>query len=388
MARIYLDARPLSSPFSGFGRYCRELIPELVAQAPGHEFVVIRSGQKDGNGPFPGSDGLRELVLRGRGTGSLLASTPRLRLLFRRYGIPDLYHSLFHLLPLGLRRGATAPAHVIVTLHDLIWIDYSRQTERTRLAAVWRRHLGSMAIRYALQRADHVICDSEATLREAGRWISRTNCTPIHLGVAPEFFVDSDASDRNDTRQAGAPYVAAFGVPKAYKNIGCLVRAFSVLVRDWPTTRLVLIAGDGGARREIERCGLEPSVSVISSPTDAQIRDVIRHAEALVVPSLAEGFGLPVLEAMALGTPVVVSRAPALLEVAGDAALVFDTTNPADLAAVLARLLADGALRAELARRGIERAREFTWRRTAAATLAAYDRVLEYGCAMSSSPGR
>jgi glycosyltransferase involved in cell wall biosynthesis len=377
MARIYLDARPLSRPVSGFGRYCRELIPELVAQAPHHEFVMIHPGQKTENETHVFSENVRELVLCGRGTGSLLASAPRVRALFRRCGTPDLYHSLFHLLPIGVRRGAMAPDHVIVTLHDLIWIDYSRETERTRLAALWRRNLGSMAIRYALQQADHVICDSEATLREAERWISRARCTPIHLGVGREFFTDSEPIDREDPHEARSRYFAAFGVPKAYKNIGCLVRAFSVLVRNWPTSRLLLIAGDGGARHEIERYGLEQSVTIVNSPTDAQVRDVIRHAEALVVPSLVEGFGLPVLEAMALGTPAVVSRAPALLEVAGDAALAFDTTDPADLAAVLSRLLADRSLRAELARRGIERARKFTWRRTAAATLAVYDRVLE-----------
>jgi glycosyltransferase involved in cell wall biosynthesis len=388
MARIYLDARSLSSPFSGVGRYGRELIPELVAQAPGHEFVVIHSGQETEHGPHALSGGVRELVLRGRGTGSLLASAPRLRALFRRHGTPDVYHSLFHLLPVGVRRGAIAPAHVIVTLHDLIWVDYSRETERTRLAALWRRQLGSMAIRYALQQADHVICDSDATLREAERWIPRASCTPVHLGVGREFFADSETIDRAGNHEPRRPYVAAFGVPKAYKNIGCLVGAFAVLVKDWPTTRLLLIAGDGGVRRDVERYGLEQSVSVVNSPTDAQVRNIIRHAEALVVPSLVEGFGLPVLEAMALGTPAVVSRAPALLEVAGDAALDFDTTNPADLAAVLSRLLADRALRAELARRGIERAREFTWRRTAAATLAVYDRVLERGCAISHSPGR
>ncbi|MFN7985707.1 MAG: glycosyltransferase, partial [Vicinamibacterales bacterium] len=138
----------------------------------------------------------------------------------------------------------------------------------------------------------------------------------------------------------------------------------------------VLLGGDGGVRADIARLRLEDVVDVRTHVTDADLRALIRGAQAHVVPSTVEGFGLPVLEAMALGTPVVTSDADALREVAGDAALSVRATDASALTASLSRLLTHPALRERLSAAGRARARQFTWSRTAAGTLAVYDRVL------------
>src|SRR5205085_12463656 len=101
---------------------------------------------------------------------------------------PDLLHSLFHVVPFGIRAVRESPPRIIVTLHDLIWVDYAREVEPTIVHAWWRRRLGTAAIRYALGIADHVLCNSEATRRSAGRWLPPSRATVIYHGVGEEFF--------------------------------------------------------------------------------------------------------------------------------------------------------------------------------------------------------
>ena len=374
MARIYLDARAASGVASGVGRYCSALIPELVAQAPQHEFIVLRTGSA--SPPLAEGANVREVAVGGRSAAlPLLLSARRLHGLFASAGAADLFHALFHLVPFGLRRGAHRPAHTVVTLHDLIWLDHPEMVEPNRLMAAWRRRLALTAIPYALRTADHVIGNSETTLQNARRWVDAERCTAIHLGVGAEFRADPGPTASRAGTIPG-PCVAAFGVPKAYKNIGCLVRAMAMLSPRWPALRLVLVGGDGGVPREIAAAALDGRITVTGRLTDAELRDVVRGADVFVVPSTVEGFGLPVVEAMALGTPVVISNIAALSEVAGGAALAFDPASPSGLAAALERLLGDESLRREMATRGRQRATQFSWPDAAARTLAVYERIL------------
>jgi glycosyltransferase involved in cell wall biosynthesis len=129
-------------------------------------------------------------------------------------------------------------------------------------------------------------------------------------------------------------------------------------------------------RRLASRLGVLERVRFCGSAYGAELVQLLHGAIALIFPSLVEGFGLPVLEAMALGTPVVVSDVPALREVAGDAALVFDPYRPESLAAALTSVLDDERLGSRMSAAGRARARQFAWARTAEQTLAAYERVL------------
>jgi glycosyltransferase involved in cell wall biosynthesis len=369
--RVYLDARAVLGP-SGLDRYCEGLIPQLAAQAPFHEFVVVRLEQAPG-AAYSSASNVREVRVRGvTGTLQLLLSRRTLERIFERHGSPDLLHALFHVVPFGIRAIRAAPPRIVVTLHDLIWVDYARLVEPTVVHAWWRRRLGSTAIRYALGIADHVLCNSETTRRSAERWIARERATVVYHGVGDAFFTTAGQSAPGAATQT----IAAFGVAKPYKNVACLVRAFALIAAEHPAARLLLIGGDGGARALIDRLGVGDRVIITGAVADAHLRTLIRETAVFVVPSLVEGFGLPALEAMALGTPVVVSDTPALREVAGDAALVFDPHEPASLAAMLTRVLADARLRSELRNAGTARAREFAWSRTAEQTLGVYDRIL------------
>lgn len=375
MARIYLDAWCMKGEPSGVSRYCRGLIPALVAAAPQHDFVILRPAgneRRDPLSPRTKAASVREVFVRRPGPDwTTLTSRPALARVFREHGRADVYHSLFHLMPLGLRRGRLAPRRIVVTLHDLIWIDHAHLVEQRWLAAEWLKRFGGAVIPHALRSADHVICVSRATARRAAEWLPIDRTTIVHHGVDERWFAPPVASS------AGEPYVAAFGVPKAYKNIACLVRAFRDVRGQWPGLRLLLIGGDGGVGREIRAAGLDPFVTVTGCLGEDDLLARMHGARLFVVPSLVEGFGLPALEAMAAGTPALVSAIEALQEVTGDAALTFDPQRPAHLAQVMTTALADGALRRDLAERGQRRAAEFRWPAAAAATLAVYDRVLQ-----------
>ena len=377
MARIYLDARSASNTTSGVGRYAAALVEELVLQRPEHEYIVVGNRQFVERSP---ARGLRCVDAGGSGSVGLALSRPLLSNAFRQFGTADLYHALFHIVPYGIRIGIHTPARIVVTLHDLIWIDHAEKVATNRIAAAWRRTVGSALIPYALTTADHVICNSEATATRANEWLPESHRSVVHMGVGSDFLADT-ADERQITGHVprstpAARYITAFGVAKPYKNIACLVSAFAGLRREHPDVRLVLLGGDGGVRADIARLRLEDVVDVRTHVTDADLRALIRGAQAHVVPSTVEGFGLPVLEAMALGTPVVTSDADALREVAGDAALSVRATDASALTASLSRLLTHPALRERLSAAGRARARQFTWSRTAAGTLAVYDRVL------------
>lgn len=379
-ARIYLDATAMENEPSGVNRYCHNLVPRLVALAPEHEFIVLRAAGASGS--LLPSGGAREIVLRWpRRDWANLIAKPALNGAFRRHGRPDLYHALFHLLPIGVRRGPSAPSRVVVTLHDLIWIDHAHHVRRNWIAAEWLRRFGGFAIPYALRSADHVICDSKTTAQRAASWVAADRRSTIYLGVDEAFFdaeIGTPASLAH-VLDRGVPYVAALGVGKAYKNVQCLVRAFAALLLEWPHVHLVLIGGDGGILPEVLAGRLLDCVTVTPRVSDAELRSIIALSRMFIVPSLVEGFGLPALEAMAVGTPVAAADNPALNEITGDAAVHFDPLDPGQLTGILRDVLQNDALHRSLSERGRRRAAGFRWSVTAAQTLAVYEALLTAG---------
>jgi glycosyltransferase involved in cell wall biosynthesis len=375
MARIYLDTWCMNSESSGMGRYGRGLVPALIAAAPHHEFIILRPAAHAARGPLippPEVTSAREVFMRRpRPDWTTLLAQPLLARVFSRYGRPDIYHSLFHLLPVGLRKGRFAPRRIVVTLHDLIWIDQARRTHHNRLAAEWLERFGRIAIPHALRLADHVICGSNATSNRAAVWLTDDRKTTVHYGLDEAWFRRPAVPPSSSRR-----YIAAFGVAKPYKNIATLVQAFARIRQRCPDVHLVLIGGDGGAGTQIRTAALDAHVTITGSLNDDDLRALVSGARVFVVPSLVEGFGLPAIEAMALGTPLVISDIEALQEVTGDAALRFDAANPAQLAEAIISVLDDEALGRDLAARGRARAARFRWSNTAAQTLAVYDRVL------------
>jgi glycosyltransferase involved in cell wall biosynthesis len=179
------------------------------------------------------------------------------------------------------------------------------------------------------------------------------------------------------------PFIIAIGTLEPRKNFAHLVGAFGALAARHPALRLVIAGHDGPARAEIEAAiarlpvGARDRVVVAGPVSDAGRRALLENATLLAYPSIYEGFGFPVLEAMTAGVPVVAARAGSIPEVAGDAALLFEPTNEHDLADKMNRVMTDDATRSELIARGRDRVHAFSWDHTARALASCYRRVAE-----------
>jgi glycosyltransferase involved in cell wall biosynthesis len=288
----------------------------------------------------------------------------------RRLGI-ELLHSPHHHTPL-----APGGPKRVVTVHDVTFLilrDRYPQARRLYMEGVTRA---------AVRLAGAIITPSNAVRRDVIErlGVRDERVVAIPEAPAPHFAPVTDAARLAAAREKyGLPerYVLSVGSREPGKNRPALLRAFARL----PKRGLALaIAGQPAWRYEdeqrlVERLGLGERVRFLGYVPDADLPALYSGAEAFAFPSLYEGFGLPVLEAMACGTPVVTSDGSALAEVAGDAALLVDPRDTDALARALERLLADEALRAELRARGLERAGDFSWERAARETLAVYHAV-------------
>ncbi|MFP4599116.1 MAG: glycosyltransferase family 4 protein [Persicimonas sp.] len=379
MSRIYLDARNITARPAGVARYALSLIPELIRQAPQHDYVVVRHSSNKTPIEVLGYD-LTEAWIDTPidNLHNFALGAPALRGLFDTHGAPDLYHDLFHILPLGLRLRAPRDFKVVVTLHDLVWLDYPHQSQPNWLAAEAIRAFARAAIPYALDSADHVISVSEPTARRARRWLKSGRFTTIPHGVTHEFFRPWPPPRETlpEVVDDQIPYVVAIGNDKPYKNLHRLIDAFARALPEIGDARLVLIGNCAGLEDQIAWSGVADKVILTGFLSDTELRQVLGHARLFVFPSLVEGFGLPVLEAMAMGVPTAVSDLEPMRTVAGNAGIKFDPHNTGDLAKAITRVMTSDATHASLSERGQRRAAEFRWPLTARKTLQVYKKVL------------
>jgi glycosyltransferase involved in cell wall biosynthesis len=284
-------------------------------------------------------------------------------------------YALYHATSQMMGGSARHVAPMVVTVHDVIAERLAGN--HVGLAAVMRRrHLR------AVTAARGLIFSSEHTRREflSLHDYPAERCDVVHLGAEPAF----SPGDRDRARAAlgierDRPLLLHVGSEERRKNVETLLAGVSRLARERPDVVLVRIGGRSArSRRLIARLGLEPRVRYRSGVAEGELVNWYRAADAFVFPSLYEGFGLPVVEALACGCPVVAAAATSVPEITGEAAtLVADPLDARDLAAAIARVLDDGALAAALAAAGPARAARFTWARAAAGTLAAYRRALD-----------
>jgi glycosyltransferase involved in cell wall biosynthesis len=298
-------------------------------------------------------------------------------LVLRREGI-DLLHA-----PASFTFPVLAP-RLVVTVHDFVLRRYPEFLPSVAGRAYYRlmNHLG-------VRGAARIAAVSEFTRGELlAFWPEAAGKTRVVLnGVAASFRPVREARDLERVRDAyelPRSFVLYVGTRKKHKNLPRLLEAYARLPeslrRESP---LVAIAGPDPRYPEVDaavaRHGLTEVVRWRARVDERDLPAVYSLARLLVQPSLQEGFGLPVLEAMACGTPCLVARAGALPEVGGDACLYADPLDVADLHRGLLRLTEDGGLRAELSRRGIERARQLPWSRAAAGLAALYREALDGG---------
>lgn len=378
MARIYLDARNITATPAGVARYALSLVPELVRQAPQHEFIVVRHTSNRTPIEVEGAELSEAFISCPIDTmQNYLGGAYALDGVFREFGAPNIYHSLFHILPRGIRRRARG-AQVVVTLHDLVWIDHPHQSQPSWRSAELIRAFARLAIPYALKTADHTICVSEPTLRRAERWLNPDRASTIYHGVSPEFFEAAPPlSERlSQFEQLQTPLIVAVGNAKAYKNLDRLVDAFARARRELGAGHLVLIGDCAELEGFIAQSGAQEFISRPGFLTDEELRALLGRARLFVFPSLVEGFGLPILEAMAMGAPTAVSDLEPMRTIAGSAALHFNPYHTGELARAIKLVLSEGSLHRRLSDAARARAAEFRWPKTAEQTLKIYEQLL------------
>ena len=375
--KIALDARKVGHPEVGIGRYVLELARHFPSLAPEFEFLLVLDHRLDAS-EVP--DGCRQVVL-GRfpfedGVWSKLYSPWWMNTLVPRY-LKRAHVSLFHatnfVLPL------IGCCRYVTTIHDLAFVKTPEAYD-----SFYRLYLKSL-VRIAVRRASIVIADSEAT-RSDLTGILKVNparISVIHLGVGEEYSVcdDQDYLHRVQRKlQLPGRFLLHVGVVQRRKNLEALLKAGQSALRDGLIDEIVLAGRDGfgagAVRQKAKRLGIEGRVRFLGYVPQEFMPGLYNLAQVLVMPSWYEGFGIPVLEAMACGTPVIASNVSSLPEVAGNAAMLVSLDDAAELARALRKLLTDSHLWSEMRGKGLNRAREFNWTETAAKHLEVYRQVL------------
>ncbi|MGW1681608.1 glycosyltransferase family 4 protein [Saccharopolyspora sp. NPDC002376] len=348
MPELVAIAEQLLAPVpGGTGRYTRELLRAMAETAPDDweiSSVISRGGDVEA-ARVPGVAGPRVLPLPRR---ALIAAWER--------GVPiwpggDSVHAMTPLAPPAKRgRG------LVVTVHDTVpWTHPETLTPR---GVSWHRR----AIGRAARQADALVVPTSAVAAELAEHTSASRMQVIGEGVTPSLLTEPDPAVQLDLPPQ---YVLAIGTIEPRKGYPHLVWALAEV----PDVPLLIVGRQGWGDLDLQQiavdCGVGDRVRVLSSVTDAELAVLLRNASALAAPSLAEGFGLPLVEAMALGVPVVHSDAPALVEVAGGAGVVAPRADPVALAAALREVLGDPRRRAELVAAGHRRVADFTWTRVA-----------------------
>jgi glycosyltransferase involved in cell wall biosynthesis len=353
--RVGFDVSAVGGTSPGIGRYIDELLPALRAIAPGS--VVELSHRSMQVGPS----------LPSRRAWTHLALPAWLS----RSGL-DLVHYPAHDGPLVGR----IPS--VVTIHDLSWLTRPNLHRRRRVARS-RLVVGRLA-----RRAAAVIVPSEATAAavQARLGIDRRRIHLTPLAPAAEFRPIDAAEARAAAARLGAPPGAFLfvGTVEPRKNLAGILDALAILRRESRDARLVVVGDPGWAlslTKEVARRGLGPTVTWLRGVGDADLAALMSAAAALVAPSFDEGFGLPVIEAMAAGLPVITSDSGGQAEIAADAALAVDAGDPGALAAAMRAVIGSTSLSADLRARGLKRAASYSWARTARETLAVYHSVID-----------
>jgi glycosyltransferase involved in cell wall biosynthesis len=367
--RILIDYRPALRERTGVGEYVHQLARALAGGSD--ELTLFTSSWKD----RPAAGSVAEL-----GGSALIDRRIPVRLLtlaWHRLGWPpveslcgrsfDVVHSPH---PLLLPSRAAAQ---IVTIHDL---DFLAHPERAD--AEIKRDYPSL-VRAHAHRADAVIVPSRYTASQVQQ---RLEVPPDRVFVCPEGVPPEWIPAPAGAARSRDGYLLFVGTLGARKNVAGLLTAYEMLVASHPDVPPLVLAGNSSPEaapllESLARRRLSDRVRYLGYVPASARRRLYDGASVLVLPSFDEGFGLPIVEAMALGVPVVASNRGALPEIVQDAGLLVDPDDPAALAAAIDRLLRDASWAAKLAERGSDRARAFTWSRTAELTRAVYHQAIE-----------
>ena len=366
--KIAFDLRRIKN--LGIGRYMKDLVEAILAQEPRGDYLLILP---------PGAEDMIQA-----GSSSAKTLTPNLKYYSVREQVQlpwilhknkvDLLHAPHFMLPLV----RSCPS--VVTIHDvipLIWKD----DLGSRIGQVYYRWMISAATRLA----DRIITDSKFSRGDIVRrlGVNPEKITVVYPGISPEFRQINDNVQLESVRskyRIENEYIVYAGIYKPRKNHAALLRAFQRFLSSEGHANLVLVGplkdGEQELRRLAEELGISKNVIFAGFVDDSELRAIYSAAKVYACPSLYEGFGFTVLEAMACGTPVVCARETSLPEVAGDAALYADPRNPEEFARALHDVFTNASLRDLLIARGRKNLLRFSWANTAKQTLDVYQEAL------------
>lgn len=370
--RITIDYTAAITQGAGIGRYTRNLVQALARVDDADHFTLFSTERPTPTRGFPHIPRMRARVFP--------AGNRNMTIFWQRLQMPvpveffagraDVFHGPDFILPplLGM------PA--VVTIHDLAFL-----TNPECALPSLVRYLTSVVPR-ALRRASAVICVSEKTANDLHTLLGvpREKSTVIHLGVDPLFTPRANPESVAALRAKygfATPTVLAVGTIEPRKNYERLIAAFAQAHQQTDGPRMLVIAGRpgwlyDGVFAAVEQHGLHDAVRFLDYIPDSELTTLYHAADVLAMPSIYEGFGIPMLEAMASGLPVVCSDGGSLPEVAGDAALVVPVEDVDGLAQALVRAVSDTELRATLVARGLERVKAFSWDAAARAHVRVY----------------
>ena len=380
MLRLAVNAVPLRSPLTGIGQYIRHLMAAIEARGD----IDIRYfygtcwDRRSIASAMPVADAAKRAIKKTIPFAYIVVRTAQRP--FFASGVrafrPHIYHEPNYI---------ALPFHgpMVSTLHDLSFVHYPETQPKERL-----KHL-ERCLPKTLARAAHIITDSEEVRREAIVHFSldAERVTAIHLGVNPVFAPREEAACRAVLASRGlryGGYVLSVGTLEPRKNLAAAIRAFAALPERLRAVTPLVIAGHRGwLSGEIERLihagDAAGWLRFLGFVPQEELPVIYAGARLFVYPSRYEGFGLPVVEAMASGVPVITSSVSCLPEITGDAADLVHPDDTDGLRISMERFLEDEGHRTELRARGIERARRFSWQRCAEETVAVYRRVAGAG---------
>ena len=368
--RIAIDARKLRD--YGIGTYIRNLLRHLARIDKTTEYVLI---VQPGDIEVPAELGENFRAVPDWSKNYSIREQLTIPLDLRRERV-DLFHAPHYVLP------PLTPCKSVVTIHDCIHLRFPQYLPH-RLGYVYARS----SLWVATHRATRVLTVSETSKRDILRYFRVPeskidviyNAIDERLGEAP---TEAEMAQVRERYQLNAPFVLYAGNIKPHKNLERLIEAFNTLRRGGLEHVQLLIIGDeiskyATLRRAVHRHKLHKHVRFFGFVPDKTLASLYRLASVFVFPSLYDGFGLPPLEAMAAGTPVITSNVSSLPEVVGDAAILIDPYEPDEIAAAMRRVLTDPAVREDLRARGLIRVKQFSWEHSIRRVREIYGEVID-----------
>jgi glycosyltransferase involved in cell wall biosynthesis len=362
---VGVDARPLSKQLSGIGIYTLNVVKEL--SAAGVELTLFS--------PSP----LPEEITALRGVRSVCSkvSNPIARQVWAEIALPlllrqhqlDAFWGPAHRLPADF--AGNLPR--ILTIHDLVWKQYP---ETMRKSTLW---LERLFMPRSIGRANLIIVESTSTADDLQKFCKVDGSKIREIPLASRTFPNAETQEPSEISQKD--YFLFVGTREPRKNLDALVKAYGMLSEPIRSKHHLLIVGDDGwgnirLPKLISKSGLTDCVTVKAYASDAELLNYYRSALCLVMPSLYEGYGLPILEAQSLGTPVITSNIASMPQVAGKGGVLVDPYSVSEIHSALEAMASEAGLRRRLSRRARENAAQYSWTKTAQMTAGVFEEAI------------